>query len=551
MFVGVPEPETFAAEAGAVYDTGRGPAPRDEITAALQRVRAAAAALAAADLDGCDDRGVLDALVAAQTAENTLAAARTRLLAEAERRQAYAEDGAVTLASWYRGRARLDAGEATRRVHAARRLRALPELEAAFLAGEVTQAHVTAVTEACVPNRAAAVGEYEDILVQLARAAAPRDIRVAVGRIRDHVDPDGSDAQPLDERGKDGRRHLDLSAGIDGLGQLRGTLDQLDTEALMTVLDALDEPDPADTPSDRRRSPGQRRADALGRLAHLALDKGLGPTVHGVKPHLLLIADLVDLLDPGAAGPDVDADGRIDLTDLLVAHGLTLDDEDDGPTQGSAATTQGNEGADRRDPVATAASARDATGDHPAGPAGQAGWAGGDGGRGDRSAGPHPGEAPTSATSPSPGRTRSAQRAPRPSPPGPRLRWTGPLPYGRARRLALESKVTALLTMGPWRVTNVGRTRRVLPGWLRGALQAVHGTCRGPDCDRPVTWAEAHHQHAWDDGGETDLNATIPLCKAHHDRVTAGDWRVEFDPRTGHCTWRARDGTTKVTRPPG
>ncbi|MPZ87681.1 MAG: hypothetical protein GEU81_06305 [Nitriliruptorales bacterium] len=121
----------------------------------------------------------------------------------------------------------------------------------------------------------------------------------------------------------------------------------------------------------------------------------------------------------------------------------------------------------------------------------------------------------------------------------------------RARRLALESKVTAVLTMGPWRIVNVGRTHRTLPPWLRAVLEMVHRHCRGPGCDRPLAWTQAHHEHAWEHGGQTDLNATIPLCQAHHDLITTGRWHVTFDPDTGVCTWTGPDGhTIRTHRPP-
>jgi len=103
--------------------------------------------------------------------------------------------------------------------------------------------------------------------------------------------------------------------------------------------------------------------------------------------------------------------------------------------------------------------------------------------------------------------------------------------------------------MGPWRVVNVGRTFRTLPSWLRTALEMVHRHCRGPDCDRPVTWTEAHHETGWEQGGDTDLNATVPLCKAHHDLVTSGSWQVAYDPDTAICTWTGPNSQVIHTHP--
>lgn len=132
----------------------------------------------------------------------------------------------------------------------------------------------------------------------------------------------------------------------------------------------------------------------------------------------------------------------------------------------------------------------------------------------------------------------------------PRLRYSGPMTPAAARRLARDAKITVIQTMGPWRVGNVGRTHRTLPSWLRGILQMLHGHCRGPDCDRPVAWTEAHHQTEWTQGGETDINQTIPLCKKHHALVTSHGWRVTLDTDTGTCTWTAPDGRIIRTHPP-
>ncbi len=106
--------------------------------------------------------------------------------------------------------------------------------------------------------------------------------------------------------------------------------------------------------------------------------------------------------------------------------------------------------------------------------------------------------------------------------------------------------------MGPWRIVNVGRTMRTLPPWLRPILELRHRRCRGPDCDRPASWAQAHHLDAWTaKHGDTDLNRMIPLCAAHHATVTDGTWAVDFDAGTGICTWTGPDGTIRRTWPPG
>jgi hypothetical protein len=92
---------------------------------------------------------------------------------------------------------------------------------------------------------------------------------------------------------------------------------------------------------------------------------------------------------------------------------------------------------------------------------------------------------------------------------------------------------------------------RTLPPWLRTALTAIHGHCRGPDCDRPVPWSQAHHIVEWVAGGATDLNQMVPLCPGgHHATVTDHTWTMAFDPDTGICHWTGPDGQTLNTHPP-
>lgn len=131
----------------------------------------------------------------------------------------------------------------------------------------------------------------------------------------------------------------------------------------------------------------------------------------------------------------------------------------------------------------------------------------------------------------------------------PRLRHAGEIAPELARQLATDARVTAVQTMGPWRAVDVGRSHRTLPAWLRDVLHMIHGTCRGPDCDRPATWSQAHHLDEWGEGGHTDLNRTVPLCTGHHRLVTHSGWDVDLDPDTGIATWTSPTGKTIHTHP--
>lgn len=263
---------------------------------AVADVRAAVARLAAVELDAEDDAATSEALLELEHARHALDGQQVRVLGEFDRRDACAVDGAVTTASWLRTRARLDHGAATQRVEAARRLRRLPRLEDHLRSGEVSFAHVTQVTRAAIPRRMDAIVEVEDTLCDLALVAPPRDIGRAVARVRDLVDEDGTKATPLAQRGPDERRGLTLVPTIDGLWDVRGTLDLVTGELLASVLDACQQPDPADTPETERRSPAQRRHDGLHAALEIVASAPQTPRRHGARPHVLAMVDVATLV---------------------------------------------------------------------------------------------------------------------------------------------------------------------------------------------------------------------------------------------------------------
>jgi hypothetical protein len=40
--------------------------------------------------------------------------------------------------------------------------------------------------------------------------------------------------------------------------------------------------------------------------------------------------------------------------------------------------------------------------------------------------------------------------------------------------------------------------------------------CVRKGCGRPAAWCDAHHLVPWEDGGLTDLNNLVLLCRRHH-----------------------------------
>jgi hypothetical protein len=171
----------------------------------------------------------------------------------------------------------------------------------------------------------------------------------------------------------------------------------------------------------------------------------------------------------------------------------------------------------------------------------------------------------------------------RPGLPGGEGGWVGPLPAETARRLACDATVTRVLVTrhhrddqpghqqaagaasddsgaagdlaarlraalvllppalgsAPSEPLDVGRATRVVAPAQRTALTVRDGGCRFPGCDRPLAWCDAHHLRPWADGGPTDLDNLVLLCRGHHHAVHEGGWQLHRHP----------DGTLTATPP--
>ena len=80
-----------------------------------------------------------------------------------------------------------------------------------------------------------------------------------------------------------------------------------------------------------------------------------------------------------------------------------------------------------------------------------------------------------------------------------------------AERLACADGYLPMLFDGT-RV-DLGRTHRLYTSRQRELLAAMWGGCAVDGCDRPPSWAEAHHILEWDRGGGTDI-ANGVSCKS-------------------------------------
>ncbi len=101
-----------------------------------------------------------------------------------------------------------------------------------------------------------------------------------------------------------------------------------------------------------------------------------------------------------------------------------------------------------------------------------------------------------------------------------------PLAASTLRRLACDAKIIPLVLGSDSLPLDIGRTSRTIPAWIRTALNHRDKGCRHPDCDRPPSWCDAHHVTHWIDGGETNLDQLLLLCRHHHTRLHKGEFTI-------------------------
>ena len=80
------------------------------------------------------------------------------------------------------------------------------------------------------------------------------------------------------------------------------------------------------------------------------------------------------------------------------------------------------------------------------------------------------------------------------------------------------------------KVLDLGREQRLYSRRQRIALAVRDGGCMWGDCERDPSWCEAHHIKQWKrDGGRTDIDDGILLCKHHHLVLHDHGWEIVRD----------------------
>jgi hypothetical protein len=280
------------------YDASRPvPMPPDEplgsaMTTVVRELRAE-------DLAEIGDAQLTDDFTALQRAVHDLELERLRRLAEIERRGLFARDGHLSAASWVASRFRVSWGEAKRDAGVARSLADMPSTRHALEAGEVSlsAARVLAKIRQVDP---VAFRDDEAQLVEAARIHSMGDLHRVAAYWRQQIErqqlADGEDAVRT-------RRALRASVTFMGMVRLDGDLDPETGETLLTALGAVLDAEARSRDEHDRRTPAQRRADALGEVCRQWLDVADRPLVGGERPHVAVLVDADSLATADADEP--------------------------------------------------------------------------------------------------------------------------------------------------------------------------------------------------------------------------------------------------------
>ena len=116
----------------------------------------------------------------------------------------------------------------------------------------------------------------------------------------------------------------------------------------------------------------------------------------------------------------------------------------------------------------------------------------------------------------------------------------GPVPRHLLKTLSPDTELAGMVFDRAGRPLWLGRNQRLGNAAQRLAVAVRDGGCF--ECGTPMHRCELHHMREWHrDGGRTDVDNLVALCRRHHKRLETNDLVVrrtvdgyETRPRTGH-----------------
>jgi hypothetical protein len=391
--------------------------------------------------------------------------------------------GLKSMAHWLSWACSMSPGAAREHVRVARALRSMPLTVREFSAGRLSYSKVREMTRVV-----GLVDEQE--LIDLARAMTASQLARTVSAFR---------ALDGTRMPQDARREGSWRVRDDGMIELRVLLPAEMGAEIVTALDLAMERDGTEVDEVEAVPPGQgradvgapeapfqpaplieqRRADAFVDLARAYLDAG--PADHsGDDRHLVLVHATPDML------VDQRQERALESAPGARADELTDQSPDDVPAGTSSALDHDLSAPAEADVEGAGLSADDASA-----PRDRCGIVG-----------------------------------------------VGPVEPRTVQRLLCTGLLAPLVTDGRGEVLHLGRTRRLASRAQRRALRATQQVCQFPGCHQS-RHLDAHHLVPWGQGGGTDIENLVLLCRRHHVLVHEGGLHLR---RVGCGAGRAAGG---------
>ena len=165
--------------------------------------------------------------------------------------------------AWLATTTRDSVGQCKLTLHLAARIQSMPVIKATFARGDLAESALRLLAEAWNDTVAEAFGRDEQMLCGWATSLSHNDFKMVLDTWRLHADPDREERTKQEQYDS---RALHLSALLDGVGRLDGTLDPEGLALVREAIRALSLPCEGET-----RTAAQRRADALVSMAKMAL----------------------------------------------------------------------------------------------------------------------------------------------------------------------------------------------------------------------------------------------------------------------------------------
>nr|WP_254777832.1 HNH endonuclease signature motif containing protein [Rhodococcus triatomae] len=391
-------------------------------------------------------------------------AQRVAVVAEVERRCTREDHGFASTKGWLSSVTVVSPGAAGRIVELGAGLAEHPAVAEAFDAGRIAFEHALLIVRFCTkpPKGMPAEALPGCVAALLAAADGPLartdGVRAAMAKLEAIFE---SDDQPASE--DTDRNELYVSKTLNGRVAIRGDVDAVTGEMLLTALSKYSAPHPAADGTRDPRTPSRRRADGLAQLLSMLLAFGDLGVEGGERPHLSVHVHARDL----------GQDRREEYARRHAGAGATANTRppQDPHHPDNANGSYGSDSTDGSDDTDDLTDLADRRG---------------------------------IAWSP----------------------WMGPLMVNTARLLGCDAQVTAIVLDQHGAPLSVGRTHRTVTRAQRTALAARDGGCAFPGCGATAAWCEGHHITHWADGGPTDLDNLVLLCGTHHRLLHTTDWEV-------------------------